>query len=60
MYFPRAWEFSGAALNCVVTAMKKSLACACALHEFRGGTVCGVGAEGFASFPGQTDKGLEE
>jgi hypothetical protein len=34
--------------------------CACALHEFRGGTVCGVGAEGFASFPCQTDRGLEE
>jgi hypothetical protein len=25
-----------------------------------GGTVCGVGAEGFASFPCQTDRGLEE
>ena len=26
MYFPRALEFSGAALNCVFTATKKSLA----------------------------------
>jgi hypothetical protein len=34
--------------------------CACAFHEVRGGTVCGVGAEGFASFPCQTDRGLEE
>jgi hypothetical protein len=36
------------------------IVCACALHEFRGRTVCGVGAEGFASFPCQTDRGLEE
>jgi hypothetical protein len=28
--------------------------CACALHDFRGGTVCDVGAESFASFPCQT------
>jgi hypothetical protein len=29
-------------------------------NEFRGETVCGVGAEGFASFPCQTERGLEE
>jgi hypothetical protein len=34
--------------------------CSCALHEFRGGTVCGVGGVGFASFPCKTDILLEE
>ena len=30
--------------------------CTCALQEFRGGTVCDVGAGSFASFPCQTNR----
>jgi hypothetical protein len=30
--------------------------CTCELQEFWGGTVCGVGAGSFASFPCQTDR----